>query len=357
MQKYLVSFMALCLLIGCGNQEETPKTDSGTKTTKKKTDPRAKKLQQEALSLFGVLPGKMPGSENDTPELVALGEKLYHDKRLSENDTKSCNSCHRVDNNLAGVDNLPTSPGTEGKNGDRNSPTVYNAGFHFAQFWDGRAKDLKEQAKGPVLNPVEMAMPSEEAVVEKFSKLEEYKEPFKKAFPKEEKPITYDNIAHAIAAFERTLITRDRFDDFQKGDLTALSKDELTGLTKFIKVGCATCHKGPLMGGDAYNKTGLLNPYENTTDMGRYNETKKEEDKFLFKVPSMRNIALTAPYFHDGASATLEDAVKQIAYMQLNKKLNPIDTKYIVKFLNTLSGKDLVAGPKPESEETSKKSR
>ena len=346
MRKYVVSFIVLCLLVGCGKQEQTPETS--------KLDPRAKKLQQQALSLFGVIPDKMPGSENDTPELVTLGEKLYHDKRLSENDTISCNSCHRIDNNLAGVDNLPTSPGTEGKNGDRNSPTVYNAGFHFVQFWDGRAKDLAEQAKGPVLNPVEMAMPSEEVVIEKLSKLEEYNALFAKAFPKEDKPLTYGNIAQAIAAFERTLISRDRFDDFQKGDLTALSKDELTGLSKFINIGCTTCHKGPLMGGDSYNKTGLLNPYENTVDLGRFNETKKEEDKFLFKVPSMRNIELTAPYFHDGQAKTLEEAVEKIAYMQLNKKLNAIDVKYIVKFLKTLSGKNLIAGPKPEDKEVNK---
>ncbi|WP_372371700.1 cytochrome-c peroxidase [Candidatus Uabimicrobium sp. HlEnr_7] len=311
-------------------------TSENTKELKEK----AVKLQKEALKYFGVIPSKMPGSKNDTPELVSLGRRLFFEKRLSENNTISCNSCHRIDKNLAGVDNLPTSPGTKGKTGTRNSPTVYNAGFHITQFWDGRAKDLVEQAKEPILNSIKMGIPNKKVVVKKISRIRGYRKLFKKVFPKTKRPISYNNIAIAIAAFERTLITTDRFDDFQKGSLDVLTKDELIGLDKFIKIGCVTCHNGPLLGGNSYNKIGLLNVYENNKDFGRFNETKNEIDKFMFKVPSLRNVALTAPYFHDGKIKTLEKAVETITYLQLNKKLNKMDVGYIVKFLMTLSGKN-----------------
>lgn len=219
---FYLTFLGI-LLVTCGPSEKT------------------KKLIDDSKKIFGTIPDKMPGGEVDTPELIQLGEKLYFEKRLSANDTQSCNSCHNVVGKAAGVDNLPTSPGAFGKNGVRNSPTVLNAGFHIAQFWDGRAKDLKEQAKGPILNPVEMAMPSASEVEKKIGQIPEYQELFAKAYPdsltKENsntltraQKITYDNITGAIAAFERTLKTQDRFDDFQKGNHKALSIEEQEGL-------------------------------------------------------------------------------------------------------------------------------
>lgn len=214
-----------------------------------------------------------------------------------------------------------------------------NAGLHIAQFWDGRAKDLVEQAKGPILNPVEMAMPSEEAVVKKISAIKEYQELFSKAFPEGKNAITYENIAKAIAAFESTLITHDRFDDFLNGKSNALTKEEINGLKTFIEVGCIQCHNGALHGGNSYQKMGRMNPYENTKDLGRYNVTKKEEDKYFFKVPSLRNVALTAPYFHDGKVQTLEEAVKKMAYLQLNKNLTEEEVQSIVTFLKALRDK------------------
>lgn len=300
---------------------------------------KAKELHERAKKEFGVLPEKMPGSENDTPELIELGKKLYFETALSLDNTMSCNTCHNILDKKGGVDNQPTSKGVKGQNGDRNSPTVLNAGFHIAQFWDGRAKDLVEQAKGPILNPIEMAMPSEKAVEEKIAKIEEYPQLFEKAFPNDAKKITYDNIAKAIAAFERTLRTSDRFDDFLNGDLKALTPQELEGLDKFIATGCATCHNGPALGGNSFRKMGERNPYSNVEDLGRYNVTKQEYDKYLFKVPSLRNVALTAPYFHDGKAATLEDAVKQMAYLQLNKNLEDKEIASIVAFLKTLTDK------------------
>lgn len=293
---------------------------------------------KKAKMVFAVIPDKMPNSEGDTKALVDLGRKLYFEKRLSADNNQSCNTCHDIENKRGGVDNLPTSVGSHGKNGERNAPTVFNAGFHIAQFWDGRSPNLKEQAKGPILNPVEMAMPSEKAVEEKLASIPEYKEMFEKAFPDAEKKITYDNLAHAIAAFERTLKTHDRFDDFMRGDHKALSKTELRGLDTFIKTGCNTCHNGPLIGGNSYRKVGEQNPYE-TEDLGRYEVTGNEADKYVFKVPSLRNVALTAPYFHDGKIKTLNEAVKTMAKIQLNKDLKDDEIADIVAFLNALTDK------------------
>lgn len=304
-------------------------------------DQKVNEIREKAKQFFKPIPEKIAGFENVSKEQIELGKKLYFEKRLSINDSQSCNSCHNVENNGPGVDNKPVSDGAiEGKKGERNAPTVWNAGFHIAQFWDGRAKDLVEQAKGPILNPVEMAMPSEQAVVKKISSIEEYKDLFKKAFPNEKDPITYENIAKAIAAFESTLITKDRFDDFLNGDDKVLTKEELKGLETFLNTGCQSCHNGELLGGNSYQKIGLLNPYENTKDLGRYNVTKKEEDKYFFKVPSLRNIELTAPYFHDGSIGTLEEAVKKMAYLQLNKQLSDEEIKNIVAFLKSLTGEN-----------------
>jgi cytochrome c peroxidase len=295
-------------------------------------------LQKKAAQTFGALPEKMPGSESDTVELVALGKALYFETKLSANDKQSCNSCHNVEGKNSGVDNEPTSPGAFGKRGDRNSPTVLNAGFHFAQFWDGRAATLADQAKGPILNPGEMAMPSEKAVLDKLSKITEYPEMFKKAFPQDKNPLTYDNLAKSIAAFERTLKTNDRFDDWMKGDLKAMSKDEVEGLKTFLDTGCTSCHYGATMGATSYRKLGERNPYQ-TADLGRYNVTKNEADKYFFKVPSLRNVMLTAPYFHDGSIKTIEEAITKMAYHQLNKELTKPEVESIKTFLNTLSKK------------------
>jgi cytochrome c peroxidase len=297
-------------------------------------------------ALLAPLPENMPGAEKDTAALVTLGKKLYLDKRLSVNNSQSCNSCHNVEGKGGGVDNQATSPGAFGKRGGRNSPTVLNAGLQIAQFWDGRAADLVAQAKGPVLNPIEMAMPSESEVVKKLGATKDYPALFDKAFP--ESPgagskITYDNIARAIAAFERTLITRDRFDDLLKGDDKALSALEIKGANLFLTLGCTTCHTGPLIGGGIYMKVGLVNPYENTSDLGRFEVTKDNDDKFKFKVPTLRNITLTAPYFHDGKVATLPEAVKKMAWLQLGKELKEDEIKAIVAFLGSLTDKPRAA--------------
>ena len=293
-------------------------------------------IRSQANIFFKPLPASMPGSENDSAEKIALGEKLYFETALSINNTQSCNSCHFLDQGKkSGVDNLRVSPGAiEGKEGTRNSPTVWNAGLHFVQFWDGRAADLKEQAEGPILNPVEMAIPDEATAVSNLKKAG-YDAEFNKVFGTKD-ALTYSNIAEAIAAFERTLITKDRFDDFLKGDDKALTEEELVGLQKFISSGCIACHTGALLGGTMYQKTGLVHPYPDTEDKGRFEETKKASDMYMFKVPSLRDIAQTAPYFHDGAVETLEQAVSDMAWYQLGQKLDKETTASIVAFLKSM---------------------
>ncbi len=330
----LLYFTLVLFLFSCGGKKESE--------VKKLTESEEQELLTKSSSIFGLLPNKMPGSENDSPELIELGKKLYFETKLSVNGTMSCNTCHDI-NNLAGVDNKPTSPGAlPNTMGTRNTPTVFNAGFQFAQFWDGRAPNLKEQAKGPILNPLEMAMPNEKEVVKVISSVSEYRELFKKAYPNDKNPITFDNIANAIAAFERTLVSKSRFDKWIAGEKTALTDEEKAGLKNFIEVGCITCHTGPLFGGNLYQKMGLVKPYRNTKDLGRYEVTKQESDKFMFKVAVLRNVELTYPYFHDGSVNTLEEAVKIMADINLGKQLTDEQLKSIIAFLKSLTDPNLV---------------
>lgn len=275
--------------------------------------------------------------EKKNAALIALGKKLYLDPKLSVNDTISCNSCHQLNN--FGVDSQPTSPGHEGKRGGRNSPTTFNAALHIAQFWDGRAKDVEEQALGPILNPIEMGMPSEAAVVDKLKKIDEYKAMFAEAFKGEKDPIQYKNIGKAIGAFERTLITPSRFDDFLKGDENALNDAEKRGLQKFVHMGCANCHNGVAIGGNSYKKIGLVEEYK-TSDEGRFAVTGLETDKKVFKVPSLRNITKTGPYFHDGSVKTLDEAIEEMAEHQLGRKVGPGFIEDVKAFLGALTAKD-----------------
>lgn len=263
-----------------------------------------------------------------------LGKKLFSDTRLSLDQDLSCNSCHNL--STFGVDNEPTSKGHKGQRGGRNSPTVLNAALHASQFWDGRAKDVEEQALGPVQNPVEMAMIPDQ-VIERLSGDRAMVAMFSAAFPGEKPAVTFDNMGKAIGAFERTLITPSRFDKFLKGDVDALSAEEKKGLKTFMDTGCTACHMGATVGGQMFQKIGLVKPYP-TKDLGRYEVTKNDADKYFFKVPSLRNIAKTGPYFHDGSVATLEEAVKLMASHQLGKELTDSEVSEIVAFLNALTG-------------------
>jgi cytochrome c peroxidase len=293
-------------------------------------------LVTQAQQIFGVVPAEAPNPCNPSSEAkITLGRMLYYEPRISKNHDISCNSCHQLDR--FGVDNEPTSPGHKGQRGERNSPTSYNAAFHIAQFWDGRAKDVEEQAKGPVLNPVEMAMPDEAAVIATLNSIPGYPPLFQAAFPDESDPVSYDNFARAVGAFERRLVTPSRFDKFLEGDTAALSDAEKQGLQTFIATGCPTCHNGPLIGGNTYQKLGVVEPYP-TEDIGRMAATTKPSDEYFFKVPSLRNVAKTGPYFHDGSIETLDMAVRVMARFQLGKTLTSDEAASIVSFLGSLTG-------------------
>ncbi len=281
-------------------------------------------------TLFQPLPDRVDNPENPlNRDKILLGKMLFIDARLSKSGFFSCNSCHNL--TTGGVDNLPTSIGHAWHSGPRNAPTVYNAAIHTTQFWDGRAKDVEEQAQGPVLNPGEMAS-SKELVLERINTIPEYVSLFKKAFPESKDPITYENVAKAIAAFERTLMTPSRFDRYLKGDKKALTSDEMKGLNIVVKKGCVACHRGPALGGNSFQK------FDYGDDMGRYEVTKNEADRKVFKVASWRNVALTYPYFHDGKVWNLDEAVRIMGEKQLNTKLTDEEVHYIVIFLNSLTG-------------------
>jgi cytochrome c peroxidase len=294
-------------------------------------------IDPAALTAFAPLPEAVPAAQGgSSDDMVNLGRLLFFEPRLSKSQKISCNSCH--DLATYGVDNQPTSDGHKGQKGDRNSPTVYNASAHFAQFWDGRAADVEAQAKGPILNPVEMAMPAEPVVVKVLTSMPEYVDAFKRAFPNEKKPVTYDNMARAIGAFERKLLTPSRWDKYLKGDKGALTSEEQAGFKAFTDAGCQTCHAGALLGGSFYQKLGVVKPFPRSADSGRAKVTKVASDQGVFKVPSLRNIEKTGPYFHDGATAGLDQAVRDMGEYQLGRTLTADETTRIIDFLKVLTG-------------------
>jgi cytochrome c peroxidase len=303
-------------------------------------------IDRALLNAFKALPARFEDPKNAiTPEKVELGRMLYFDTRLSKNHDVSCNSCH--DLNKFGVDGKPFSPGHKKQLGGRNSPTVYNAGGNVLQFWDGRAPNLEEQAKGPILNPVEMAMPSEAHVIETLKSMPGYVTAFQKAFPGQADPVTYDNVGKAIGAFERQLVTPSRFDKYLAGDEKALSETEKVGLKKFLEQGCQTCHNGAALGG-ALQKLGLVKPFQ-SKDQGRFEFTKKESDRMIFRVPTLRNVTKTAPYLHDGSVKDLQTVVKLMAQHQFGKQISDDDVNHIVTFMDSLTGelpKSYIAKPK-----------
>jgi cytochrome c peroxidase len=331
-----LSFFALALLTACSQTTRDTSQQQPVDTVKPLSSQEQADLLDESSSFFPALPTTMPGAETDTKELVDLGSTLYHDVRLSVNNKQSCNTCHNVDNGGAGVDNEITSEGALGKRAARNSPTALNAGFHFVQFWDGRAADLFEQAKGPILNPIEMGMPSAKAVEEKLAAIPAYTTAFAAAFPKAKMAVTFDNVARAIAAFERTLVSPSRYDAWVNGDKNALTPAEQRGLQTFINRGCIACHNGTMFGGGMYQKLGLVHPYT-TKDAGRFEVTKDPSDSLMFKVPTLRNVAATAPYFHDGSVKTLKEAIKLMAYHQVGHDLKEEEVASIEIFLKALT--------------------
>lgn len=285
----------------------------------------------------GLLP--LPPVPHLSPEKVALGRQLFADKRLSRDNTVACVSCH--DLGRGGVDRLPVSVGVAGQRGVMNAPTVFNAALNIAQFWDGRAATLEAQVAGPVNNPVEMASTWAE-VVGKLGQDAGYKLAFERAYPA--LGITAESISDAIATYERSLLTpNSRLDRYLRGDMTALSPAEVAGYQRFMDYGCVACHQGVNAGGNLFQRFGAVSPRPaglvlGPADLGRFNVTHQEQDRHVFKVPSLRNVAVTGPYFHDGRAATLGEAVAVMGRAQLGRELSDTDIALIVGFLGTLTG-------------------
>jgi cytochrome c peroxidase len=298
---------------------------------------RSPKINPAALRAFAPLDTVMRSAENPiTPAKMALGRMLYYDTRLSADQTLSCNSCHALDK--YGVDHRAVSLGIKGQPGARNAPTVYHAAGQVAQFWDGRAPTVEEQAKGPILNPIEMGMPNSNVVLARLRAIPEYRAAFRAAFPQDADPITYDNLGNAIGAFERRLVTASRWDQFLAGDRSALTPEERAGFNQFWATGCQACHNGTYVGGGSFQRMGLVEPWPKSDDMGRFAVTNNVSDQLVFKVPTLRNVDQTAPYFSDGQVATLEEAVQLMALHQLGRDLTTEETASIVTWLKTLTG-------------------
>jgi len=266
---------------------------------------------------------------------VDLGKKLFFDPRLSRSGFISCNSCHNL--SMGGSDNITSSIGDRWQKGPINSPTVLNSRLNLAQFWDGRAKDLKEQAGGPIANPGEMAF-THDLAVDMLRSIPQYVAEFKAVFGHDK--LTIDEVTSAIAAFEETLVTPNaRFDKWLQGGKTAINAQELRGYELFKSSGCVACHNGPNVGGASFQKMGLIEAYKTTsTAEGRFAVTKQDIDRFYFKVPTLRNVELTYPYFHDGAADTLGQAVDTMGRLQLGRKFSEAEIADVVAFLKTLTG-------------------
>ena len=333
---FLVTGLVLAAGTACGRP--APKSDQAAGDV----------VTRAELAAFAPLPVVMTSSANPiTQAKVDLGRRLYYENRLSVSHDMSCNSCHAL--NAYGADGRSFSMGDHGQLGGRNAPTVYNAAGHLAQFWDGRAATVEEQAKGPILNPVEMGMPDTAAVLAHMRTDPTYVEMFRAAFPGAADPVTYDNVGLAIGAFERGLVTPSRWDRFLNGDTTALTSQEKQGLNVFVSAGCVACHSGPFVGGGQFQKLGLREPWPATADSGRFALTRDSSDLMVFKVPSLRNIDRTGPYFHDGSVSDLGEAVRRMARYQLGRDLTTSEVDAIKAWLHSLTGDiptDYIAYPR-----------
>jgi cytochrome c peroxidase len=315
--RYLATLLLVVLALACQRQEVV--------------------IDSAQLAMFAPLPASVPSEANPaTPAKVELGWRLYYETQLSADGSQSCNSCHLLD--AYGAEPEEVSTGVTGVQGTRNAPTVYNAAGHIAQFWDGRAPDVEEQAKGPILNPIEMGMTSPDQVMSRLAALPGYRDAFTAAFPGDANAFTYDNVGNAIGAFERQLLTPARWDRYLEGDAAALTDDEKQGLKEFLDTGCQACHNGPYLGGRMFQRMGAVQPWPDATDLGRMTVTTEPADSMVFKVPSLRNVAQTAPYFNAGAASTLDEGVRLMARHQLGRELSEAQIASIIMFLGALTG-------------------
>lgn len=299
---------------------------------------KSDRIWEDATKIFRTIPNKVPGSNSDTPELISLGQRLYNDNRLSSDGSISCNSCHPITNDKAGADNTALSIGVKGKRTQRNTPSIINSAFQFTLYRDGKFNNYNELIKGHLLNSGEMKLSSEKELESRISLDKEYILDFERLFPREKRKISISTATVALSAYLRTLVNKgSRFDEYLNGNRKVLTEQEQDGLGLFLSQGCITCHNGPFLGGNSFRKIGVAHPYNNGSDKGRFNVTKRPQDQYFFKVPSLRNVSLTGPYFHDGSVQTLEEAVRLMGYYQLGKNFSVDEVESLVTFLKTLS--------------------
>lgn len=340
----LISFIFLTIqitLISCKFQSQTNEQQNSTLNilliNLMSNLQIATELQTVARKKIGILPNSIPGSESDSIEKIALGNKLFRDNKLSSNHVQSCLTCHPLDGNAAGMDRQSTSRGTFGQIGKRNTPTILNVGFLPFLFWDGRRDTLYNQAIDPFINPLEMSLPSDTELLTRIQNDPSYTSFFANAFPGSPNPSLH-SIRLALAAFERSLVSKSRFDDFVESNVQALENSEMEGLRIFLDVGCNNCHTNNLLGGSQFSKLDSKYSY-NPNDFGRSEFTGNPADNFFFKVPPLRNVALTPPYFHDGSVPSLKEAVRRMNQYNLNRTINDSEIDLIVSFLKSLSDK------------------
>lgn len=362
----LGSLLSLLLLAACGGEQPAGGKKSATSSTssvqpkkaasaskpaskpaqkpkKKSTSKRGSKRVRRprvdfrmVKALYGNDPLSPKPAVPSTPEMVALGKTLYHNEDLSQKGNVSCATCH--DLSTYGVDHKVTSSGSAGESGDRNALSTYNSSRYFRQFWDGRSETVEDVTLAHLLSPTANGLADEAAVLAKINANAELVEGFKKAFPADENAVSVANLGNAVGAFARTLTTSSKWDEYLDGNQRALSNEELLGFKTFMDVGCNTCHLTRTLGGNAYQKLGVYVPYKGK-DTGRMRVTGNEADKYSFRVPSLLNVEKTAPYYHDGSMATLEDAVADMVKNQITAKVTPEQIASIVLFLKALTGK------------------
>ncbi len=300
-------------------------------------------LLTQAKALFKPLPKVMESPDNPvTPEKVALGRLLFFEPRVSLDGTVSCSRCHLV--SLYATDGLPKAIGALGRLNPRNAPTVLNAALQFVEHWRGDRKSVEDQAMQALIGPPSFGDPDYATAMVKLKAIPGYSELFSKAFPSENDPVTQENWAKAIGAYERTLVMPSPFDAYLAGNAQAISPAQEAGLREFVQTGCPACHNGVGIGGSMFQKFGLVEDYWKATgspepDKGRFDVTRNPADMYVFKVPSLRNVAMSPPYFHDGSVAALPDAVRVMARVQLGKTLTEEQVGRIVTFLESLTGK------------------
>lgn len=326
--KTIRNSMASLLLIGlCSCSPASPQN-----TPRPQADKTTSPLMQEAQLHFKAL----SRTKIEHPKRFALGQMLFHETRLSKDKQISCNTCHDLKSYGTTGDTL--SLGHQNQLSKRNTPTVLNSHLNATQFWDGRSSSLEQQAGQPILDPREMAMPSEAAAIKALQEIPGYQKAFQQSFPNQTDPLNFDNLQKAIAYFEETLVTPSRFDQFLEGNETALSQIEKSGLRIFIDRGCIACHSGIGLGGESHQLFGITAPYKHQNDLGRYNISQDKIDRYVFKVPLLRNIAKTAPYFHDGKVQTLKEAIQIMGETQLGRTLTENEITALESFLNSLTG-------------------